>query len=152
VIINLLVKPLPGTYALILQNHCRVELKVGRLGKICFVPGHYIYVGSARGPGGIRARVSRHCRTSKPIRWHIDYLSTIMRPVCAWIHYDSKHLEHRWARIVSKMRDIAAIKGFGSSDCNCPTHMFYSAAMPDFDGFNRLAGGGIEQSKLTSVR
>jgi Uri superfamily endonuclease len=141
-------KPLPGTYALILQNHSSAEIEVGRLGKMTFCPGHYIYIGSARGPGGLRARVSRHCRKSKPKRWHIDYLSNIMRPVCAWISYDQKHLEHCWARIVSEMPGVLPIKRFGSSDCKCPTHLFHTTALPDLSAFKRTAGDSITSCKL----
>jgi Uri superfamily endonuclease len=141
-------KPLPGTYALILQNHCFAKPEVGRLGQISFAPGYYIYVGSARGPGGVKARVSRHCRALKPSRWHIDYLGKIMRPVWAWIRYDPNHLEHRWARMVSEMPHVSSIKRFGCSDCKCPTHLFHTTAIPDFDGFKRAAGGGVLRLRL----
>ncbi len=148
VIIYLKMEPQPGTYALILQNHSCAKIEVGRSGEMTFSPGHYIYVGSARGPGGVRARVSRHCRKSKPKRWHIDYISKIMHPVCAWFRYDSKHLEHRWARIVSQMPGTSPIERFGSSDCKCLTHLFYTPAMPDFDVFKKAAGGSVRSYKL----
>ncbi|MFQ5579314.1 MAG: DUF123 domain-containing protein [Nitrospiria bacterium] len=50
----------PGTYALILQSRSEARGQVGRLGQINLKPGYYIYVGSAFGPGGVQARVSRH--------------------------------------------------------------------------------------------
>ena len=37
--------------------------------------GWHIYVGSANGPGGMRARIGRHLRTDKTIHWHIDRLT-----------------------------------------------------------------------------
>jgi Uri superfamily endonuclease len=147
-IIHLLMKPHPGTYALILENHSCAKIDVGRLGKMMFSPGHYIYVGSARGPGGVKARVSRHCRRSKPRRWHIDYLSKIMRPVCAWIRYDQKHLEHRWARIVSEMPGVSPVKRFGSSDCRCLSHLFYTCETPHFKTFKQATGDEVHLWKL----
>ncbi|NIP37734.1 MAG: GIY-YIG nuclease family protein, partial [Candidatus Dadabacteria bacterium] len=63
-----------GTYTLIYRNRSKTRVQVGRLGKIYIQPGYYIYVGSAFGPGGVRARVSRHFRKTKRSHWHIDYL------------------------------------------------------------------------------
>lgn len=38
-------------------------------------PGLYLYVGSAYGPGGLRARLRRHLEgVRKRLKWHIDYL------------------------------------------------------------------------------
>ncbi len=134
---------------MILHASSRAEIQVGRIGKVIFSPGHYVYIGSARGPGGVRARLSRHCRKSKPRRWHIDYLGNIMHPVCAWISYDPKHLEHDWARIVSKMPGTSPVNRFGSSDCKCPTHLFHTHATPDFKAFKRTAGDGVTLCKMT---
>lgn len=66
-----------------------------------------------------------------------------MHPVCVWIRYDPKQLEHRWARIVSQMPGTSPVKRFGSSDCNCQTHLFHTTTQPDFDLFNKAAGGGV---------
>jgi Uri superfamily endonuclease len=56
----------PGTYALILQYDSKASTQIGRWRQIDLEPGYYIYIGSAFGPGGVRARVSRHCRGDKP--------------------------------------------------------------------------------------
>jgi Uri superfamily endonuclease len=42
---------------------------------VSLVPGRYIYAGSAYGPGGLKARVSRHMRRAKRSQWHIDQLT-----------------------------------------------------------------------------
>jgi len=47
-------------------------LEIGRLGKISFRAGCYIYIGRAR--RNLRQRISRHLRGGGPLRWHIDYL------------------------------------------------------------------------------
>ena len=82
-------KPDPGTYALILQCDLNDRVQIGRLGEIELRPGYYIYVGSAFGPGGVKARVERHWRTDKRKHWHIDYLREHVTPVEAWISYEA---------------------------------------------------------------
>ena len=65
---------LPGTYVLVQRFSKRLEISVGKLGVLEAQPGFYVYVGSALGPGGLAARVGRHCRREKILRWHVDYL------------------------------------------------------------------------------
>jgi len=78
-IINLgTLKAIPGTYALILHLSKKLErIEIGKLGRFAFDAGFYVYVGSAFGPGGLKARLQRHLRTDKPLHWHIDLLSAI---------------------------------------------------------------------------
>ena len=118
-------KPLPGTYALLLRSDRRAKVRIGRWGRLDIGPGHYIYVGSALGPGGVRARVSRHCRGVKSRHWHIDYLRAFAKPVAVCCSYDPARLEHRWAKILETMADMAPILGFGCSDCRCTSHLFF---------------------------
>jgi Uri superfamily endonuclease len=49
-----------GTYILIASILQMKRLKIGRLGTYDLLPGFYAYVGSAFGPGGIRARIHHH--------------------------------------------------------------------------------------------
>src|SRR5208337_3227365 len=65
---------LPGTYALLLSTASDAEIRVGRLGDMRLQSGFYVYVGSALGPGGVRARVNHHMRASPRHHWHIDYV------------------------------------------------------------------------------
>ncbi len=51
------------------------SLRIGALGTFEIPKGTLAYVGSAYGPGGLLARVSRHLRKGKRLRWHIDYLT-----------------------------------------------------------------------------
>ena len=71
---NIRLPPRPGTYVLVLRVSKRLEILVGKLGKLVVQPGFYLYTGSAMGPGGLAARVGRHCRHEKRLRWHVDYL------------------------------------------------------------------------------
>ena len=58
-----------GTYALLLSSATDAVIPVGRLGDLRLQPGFYVYVGSALGPGGVRARLAHHMRPAK--RLHI---------------------------------------------------------------------------------
>ncbi len=141
----LTMKSEPGTYALILRSRSRrTGVQVGRLGQIKIEPGYYIYIGSAFGPGGVKARVLRHIRTNKQNRWHIDYLSKYLTPLGAWYSHDSNHLEHLWAQELSNMSGMTSIEGFGSTDCKCFSHLLYSSKVPDLNLFSKIAGCEVE--------
>jgi len=134
----------PGTYALVLRSQTSTKTPIGRWGHLDIQPGYYIYVGSAFGPGGVLARVSRHCRENKSKRWHIDYLREWVTPVSAWCSYDTVHLEHRWAQALAKMPATTPIKGFGCSDCKCESHLFFTARKPLLSAFASVLAGSIE--------
>ena len=61
----------------------RETIVVGALGAITFGRGWQAYVGSAR--RGRDARVARHRRPDKPLRWHADYLFTRYPATRAWL-------------------------------------------------------------------
>lgn len=136
-----------GTYALILQSHSNATVQIGRWGVLDVKPGYYIYVGSAFGPGGVRARVSRHFRMEKAKHWHIDYLREFVTPVSAWFSHDTRRLEHEWAQVFHGMRGVSAIQGFGCSDCACDAHLFRSVRAPGFKRLSDHVGGGVEVFK-----
>ncbi len=125
----------PGTYAIIYHCPKKILLSIGGLGEIEFRQGHYIYVGSAFGPGGVRARIMRHEKRQKNQHWHVDYLRKEMSFIEAWYTHDTERLEHEWAKRMSSAQLLAYPKGFGSSDCKCYAHLFMAntkLAGPDF--------------------
>ena len=120
-----------GTYVLLLQCEQATELAVGRLGFLDTAVGYYLYVGSAYGPGGIRARVKHHRKIAPRPHWHIDYLRTGARLVDAWCAVGVRQ-EHDWALALMQCEDTRIpLPGFGSSDCDCSTHLFYMKHRPD---------------------
>lgn len=139
-----MVKSDPGTYALILHSSLSTEIRIGRWGRLRIEPAYYVYVGSAFGPGGVRARVARHFRKEKKCHWHIDYLSTAIEPVCAWCSYAPFRLEHEWARAFDRMATTSCVKGFGCSDCSCRGHLFATPTKPDIAEIVRATGVAIE--------
>jgi len=136
-------KAAPGTYVLVLRSQTNAKVRIGRWGHLDVAPGFYLYAGSAFGPGGIQARVSRHHRRDKRRHWHIDYLGDVATPCGAWYSHETARLEHRWAQVLSRMDGMSAIPGFGCSDCGCHSHLFQTSREPDFGRFSELAGGEI---------
>ncbi len=127
-----------GTYALMLQSHVSLSLRVGALGNITICPGYYIYVGSAFGPGGLRARISRHVKRSKKRHWHIDYLRDHADLKAVWFDSYPAVQEHQWAEVVGRLRGMRVpFPRFGASDCGCASHLFYSATAPSLSALGR---------------
>jgi Uri superfamily endonuclease len=118
--------------------------QIGRWGRLNINPGYYIYVGSAFGPGGVKARVLRHCRKTKPKHWHIDFLREHLEPLFAWYSYELTNLEHRWAQALFEMAAASPVKGFGSTDCKCHAHLFVFSTKPTTACFTNAVGGPVE--------
>jgi len=141
----------PGTYALFLRLDRERVLTIGRLGHFHFPAGLYAYVGSARGPGGLAARIARHLRRSKPLRWHIDYLRPHTRPVAVWLTLGVRRRECAWAQGLAAMEHAAIpAPGFGASDCRCPAHLIHFPTMPDRERFERLVGEAAQHRLIHS--
>jgi len=114
----------PGVYLLLLSLPARVEAQIGRLRRIEFAPGLYSYAGSALGPGGLAARLKRHASGAGRRHWHIDYLLPHAHLLGALAREDPQRLECAWAAWAGRQAQ-ACIRGFGSSDCACPGHLFF---------------------------
>ncbi|MBM3253613.1 MAG: GIY-YIG nuclease family protein [Candidatus Omnitrophica bacterium] len=110
-----------GSYLLILRLKQKRYINVGSLGKIFFKEGFYIYVGSAM--ANLTQRIDRHKRINKPHHWHIDELTTIAEFYRVFLTRSSSRLECNIAMALAKIANWS-IRGFGSSDCNCETHLF----------------------------
>lgn len=121
-----------GVYQLLIRLDSDTTIPVGKLGVFDFSRGYYVYTGSAM--GGLEARIARHLSAEKRFHWHIDYLleqSAIIRyaimecpagELCAECAVNAATLEMDGA--------VEPVKGFGSSDCKCRTHLVYFASEP----------------------
>ncbi len=91
--------------------------------------GHYLYAGSAMGPGGLHARLSRHLRKNKTAHWHIDELTTSSNAevfTTAIVFTSASE-----SQIVESLDFLSCpIEGFGSSDSPHSAHLFYSKEFP----------------------
>ncbi len=129
---------LKGIYLLILRIRKNTEIKVGSLGGIVFQRGYFIYVGSAQ--NNLIKRVQRHLSGDKKLRWHIDYLTTAENVDVVKVLYreSQKNAECETASVLSETAE--SVKGFGSSDCRCNSHLFWSGLKNgiSFKGFSEL--------------
>jgi histidyl-tRNA synthetase len=109
----------PGAYVLLVVLPAPLDLAVPR--RATLAAGRYLYCGSAKGPGGLRARLGRHMRSGKSIRWHIDRLTEAGEVPGAWAVPDGD--ECALAASLSHLQ--VPVPGFGSSDCpRCRSHLF----------------------------
>ena len=139
----------PGTYVLILRLPRPAAIDVGRLGRFRFPAGWYAYAGSARGPGGLAARVSRHLRSPKLRYWHLDYLRAAAQPEQVWYAVGPQRRECAWAKGLLDLPNVTIpAPRFGASDCRCPTHLVHFSAPPDPVTFARAVGEAILQESL----
>lgn len=123
--------PGPGSYALLLRLDRPKVLQIGRLGQAQLDAGMYIYLGSAHGPGGLRARLNRHIHTQGKIHWHIDYLRPTARLISIYALLDlfespDGRVECRWSQALAQCSGaFCPSPGFGASDCTagCPAHL-----------------------------
>jgi Uri superfamily endonuclease len=114
----------PGTYVLLLRAETERAVEVGALGEQTIRAGLYVYVGSAFGPGGLRARVRRHAQAEGALHWHVDYLRAATTLEAVWYTHDDERRECTWATVLRTRADAhVPIPRFGASDCDCPAHL-----------------------------
>ena len=112
-----------GAYILLIDLDRPLALDIPTLAPATLPPGRYAYCGSARGPGGIRARVRRHLKPDKKPHWHIDRLTGPGRIVSA-SGYPDGHECTLFTRLLSHPDVTVPVPGFGSTDCrHCPSHL-----------------------------
>jgi Uri superfamily endonuclease len=133
-----MIRPQPGTYALIFSARRKYRAEIGKLGSLELKPGFYIYVGSAFGPGGLKARIDHHRKKADHPHWHMDYLGPFFKLIEIWYTYDPVQREHLWAKIISNTRGASVpLDGFGSSDCRCRAHLFFRTTKPSIRTFRQ---------------
>ena len=111
-----------GIYIAVFHLHRARSIRVGRLGRFDFPVGFYFYVGSAQ--RGLDARLARHARRRKVLRWHVDYLSSRATMLGAWVLQAGKSWECGVAGVLGEHYEQIA-PGFGASDCRCGGHLFH---------------------------
>ena len=146
------VKALPpqlGTYALVLLSAARRKIRVGQLGTVELRPGFHMYVGSALGPGGLRARIAHHVRGGKRPRWHIDYLRAHALLDQIWYCCIPSRREHQWSQAFEAAPGGSVpLRGFGASDCDCRSHLYFFERCPSPASFERWLRGRMARTWL----
>lgn len=113
----------PGAYALLILLRRPFAGRIGALGRVGLPPGAYLYLGSARGPGGLRARLARHARRGKRLHWHVDRITAHGALVSILAAPGGSECD-----LADRARALPGasvpVPGFGSSDCrHCPAHL-----------------------------
>jgi sugar fermentation stimulation protein A len=116
-----------GIYIAVFSMPKERTIQVGRLGMFRFRRGLYFYVGSAQ--RNLSARIERHYSKKKILRWHIDYLSVRAEMFGVIIIPGPRELECQLAKKLSNIFELA-VPEFGSSDCRCSGHLFYTQEFP----------------------
>ena len=125
---------LKGSYFLLISNEKTQNIKIGKILKIDFPTGYYIYIGSAMGNGStsLEKRLNRHVtsvstKNRTHPHWHIDYLlvSSQIEIIAIYIlpnlvQKDECNLSH-----IIQQYSNDNVPNFGSSDCSCRSHLYY---------------------------
>jgi Uri superfamily endonuclease len=111
-----------GVYALVLKVPQKTTIRVGRLGSLQFVPGIYVYIGSAL--NSLPGRITRHFNRTKRTHWHIDYLTRdpSVRLLSFAVRPTARKIECTMSRAVQRSA-LTSANRFGSSDCICDSHL-----------------------------
>ena len=117
-----LVHCVKGSYCLVAFLPEDSEIEIGKLGTFSFPKGYYVYTGSAL--SSLEGRIGRHLGKEKRLKWHIDYfleraVSMGFMPIVS--------SEREECEINSRFLDEGevVVKGFGSSDCGCISHLVH---------------------------
>ena len=129
-----------GTYIIVIHLQENSKIIIGSLGKLDFIKGYYLYIGSAMGKKGsatLENRIKRHVSepNNKNLFWHVDYLLVSKFCLITKIYLIPTII--RLECIISKELYRSSdnyIKNFGSSDCQCPSHLYH------FTEFNGIKG------------
>lgn len=120
----------PGIYHLLIYLSQDTTVEVAKLGRFHFPAGYYVYTGSAL--RGLESRVARHLQREKRLHWHIDYLLRYGCIIDVVTYQTTERLECDFnKKILSLPNSKILVKGFGSSDCRCPSHLIYFEEKPD---------------------
>jgi endonuclease-3 len=111
-----------GIYILEITLDKDTTINFGKRYTAHFFAGYYYYIGSAL--NNIDARLIRHLSDNKKIHWHIDFLLKYGRIKNIWIKETNEQEECTVAQKIAKQME--SIPNFGSSDCRCHSHLFYS--------------------------
>jgi len=136
-----------GTYTLILHAPQPLPaITIGKLGVFDVAAGYYLYIGSAFGPGGVRARVAHHCRTTHKPRWHIDYLRARLELIEIWYTLDPQPREGEWVtRLQARPGLTQPMPGFGASDSRHASHLFHTNQRPTVELFREMLHNDVSE-------
>lgn len=138
-----------GSYILLISLDVKTHIQVGKLGELDFLPGHYLYCGSAL--NGLAKRIDHHLGTKKKLHWHIDYLLSSADVVEVWVNLSPQRMECQLAQAVLTLPGATVpVPGFGSSDCNCQTHLIGFSRKPGMAELQEIVGSAVTLELLVT--
>ena len=117
-----------GSYCLIIKLPQEKVIPVGTKPPVGFPGGYYCYVGSAM--NGLERRICRHRSRHKKLHWHIDWFLNHASIISVKKIESNKKLECALSQELTRFSEKTIMKGFGSSDCHCETHLHYFKKNP----------------------
>ena len=139
-----------GTYILLMKADVKMPVVIGKLGVLNIQHGYYAYVGSAFGSGGLKARLGHHMKIASKPHWHIDYLRKEVNLIKIYFDQSGERLENCWAKSLEKIPEAEIpLIGFGASDCDAKSHLFYFKGEPDFSVLLTETGVGLRKEPLS---
>ncbi len=123
-----------GVYILLIKIGKDIMVSIGKLGKLKFKNGNYVYVGSAQ--NNLKKRIDRHFSKNKKKHWHIDHFLANKNTKIekAFWKKAGKDEECKIACFLEKTEE--PIKGFGCSDCFCISHFFKLKSLKNINKLN----------------
>ncbi len=115
-----------GSYITLYRLFENEKIKIGKNKVLNFSPGFHLYTGSAM--NSLWARTERHKKNVKNKKWHVDFLHPPMKHVKTYT-FNALDIECSLAQNLQKI--FEPVPYFGSSDCKCPSHLFYSKSPPE---------------------
>lgn len=111
-----------ATYQLFIDLAQPLRVRIGKLGEFDFPAGNYVYTGSAR--RNLEARIARHLRREKRLRWHIDYLLAAPGVTVTRV----RRSDVAECALNQATAGSVPVPGFGASDCRqgCGSHLKFT--------------------------
>ena len=116
-----------GIYCLLIYLKKETEIKI-RFKKTIFPKGYYCYIGSAL--NNLEKRINRHKSKYKKSHWHIDYFLEKAKIIDVKTIETEKKKECLLSDTIKNLKSEVIMKKFGSTDCNCETHLHYFKENP----------------------
>ncbi len=121
-----------GIYHLIINLPMDTIIDVGKLGRFKFQAGYYVYTGSAM--NGLESRLARHKKKKKRLHWHIDHLLEHANIIDILTYETDSPLECYFNKKIMSIKGCQIpVKGFGSSDCDCVSHLAFFEDIPNME-------------------
>lgn len=137
-----------GDYLVVLHLSTAMDLEIGSKGILHFEEGYYTYVGSAK--ANLTKRLERHKRKRKKMHWHLDYFRSHCEMIATLSIRSSDDLECELAKAVNNL-DGWEVPGFGSSDCDCNSHLFGTTYNPIHNEPFMLMVEGFRMNRLDTM-